>query len=304
MKPTMNRSFSIQLRSAGATAALMIGVATTALAAGPGVLIEGGSVAITVEDMRADSLRMPPEMRPIVLQKPETVKQVASNLYARRVFAERALAEGLEKDPQVAAALRVARDKVLSDAMLEHMDKKAVPSDAAVEALARNNYRAKPDRFKAVEEVKIRHILVAEKTPESRAKAEQMLEELKKGGDFAAMAKERSADPASAAKGGELGYFGRGRMLPEFETAAFAMQKPGEVSGVVETKFGYHILQLDERRPERIRAFEEVRDELMKEVRTTAAQDARATEAQKIQQGATIRQEAIEAFAATYKAAQ
>ena len=60
MKPTMNRSFSIQLRSAGATAALMIGVATTALAAGPGVLIEGGSVAIKVEDMRDDSLRMPP----------------------------------------------------------------------------------------------------------------------------------------------------------------------------------------------------------------------------------------------------
>ena len=84
-------------------------------------LIEGQSVAITVQDMQADSLRMPPEMRSIVLQKPDTVLQVASNLYARRIFAERALSEGLDKDPQVQALLRVARDKVLSDAMLEHM---------------------------------------------------------------------------------------------------------------------------------------------------------------------------------------
>ncbi|PTT16085.1 peptidylprolyl isomerase [Acidovorax sp. HMWF029] len=247
---------------------------------------------------------MPPEMRSVVLQKTETVMQVASNLYARRVFAERAAAEGLDKNPQVAAALKVARDKVLSDAMLEHIDKKAVPSDAAVEALARNIYRAKPDRFKADEEVKIRHILLAEKTPESRAKAEQVLDELKKGADFAALAKERSADTGSAAKGGELGYFTKGRMVPEFETAAFALSKPGEISGLVETKFGYHILQLDDRRPPRTRAFEEVREELMKEVRTTAAQDARVAEAQKIQQGAKINHEAIDAFAASYKAAK
>ncbi|MFN7153193.1 MAG: peptidylprolyl isomerase [Acidovorax sp.] len=302
----MNHRSSVQARVAAACAALMMmGATTAAQAADPAaVLIQGNSVAITVQDMQADSLRMPLEMRSVVLQKPETVLQVASNLYARRVFAEQAATEGLDKDPQVAAALKVARDKVLSDAMLEHMDKKAVPSDAAVEALARNNYRAKPDRFKADEEVKIRHILLTEKTPESKAKAEQMLDELKKGADFAAMAKERSADPGSAAKGGDLGYFARGRLLPEFETAAFAMQKPGELSSVVETKFGYHILQLDERRPQRIRAFEEVREELMKEMRTTAAQDARATEAQKIQQGAKINQEAIEAFAATYKTAK
>ena len=113
-------------------------------------LIQGATVSITTQDMQADSLRMPPEMRSIVLQKPETVTQIASNLYARRMFAERAMAEGLEKDPQVSAALRIARDKVLSDAMLEQLDKRAVPSDNAVEALARDIYRTKPDRFKPV----------------------------------------------------------------------------------------------------------------------------------------------------------
>lgn len=302
MKLTMNRCLSVSPHFLAATATAALFLCTpNAWASEPSVLIQGESVTVSANDLLADSLRMPPEMRSVVLQKPDTVLQIASNLYARRVFAQRAAIEGLDKDPKVAAALKVAYDKVLSDAMLEHLDTKNSPSDAAAEALARNTYRAKPERFKAEEEVKIRHILIAEKTPESRAKAQQVLDELKKGAEFAALAKERSADTGSAAKGGELGYFARGRMVPEFETAAFALSKPGETSGLVETRFGYHILQLDERRPARTRAFEEVREELIKEVRTSSAQEARAVEAQKIQQGAKINQEAIDAFAATYK---
>jgi peptidyl-prolyl cis-trans isomerase C len=309
MNSTINRCFSVRTRHAAATAvstaaAALLLCTPAAWAAEPAALIQGDSVAITAADMQADSLRMPPEMRNTVLQRPETVLQIASNLYARRVFADRAAAEDLDKDPQVAAALKVARDKVLSDAMLERLDKKAIPSEAALEGLARNAYRAKPERFKVAEEVKIRHILIAEKTAESRAKAEDVLAELKKGADFATLAKESSADVSSAAKGGDLGYFAKGRMVPEFDAAAFALQKSGETSGLVETKFGYHILQLDDRRPPRTRPFEEVRDELMKEVRTSAAQDARVAEAQKIQQGAKINQDAVEAFAASYKTAK
>ncbi|CAN7224490.1 peptidylprolyl isomerase [Acidovorax sp. LjRoot129] len=301
----MNRCFSVRIRRVATTTVTAVALLGAPLLAGAAdadnaALITGES-AVSVLDMQADSLRMPVEMRNIVLQKPDTVLQVANNLYIRRVFAERAAAEGLEKDPQVAAALKVARDKVLSDAMLEHIDKKAVPTGAALEALARNEYRAKPERFKAEEEVKIRHILLAEKTPESKAKAEEVLAQLKKGADFATLAKERSADTGSAPKGGELGYFAKGRMVPEFETAAFALKKPGDTSGLVETKFGYHILQLDDRKPQRIRTFEEVREELMKEMHTKAAQDARASAAEKIQQGAKVNQKAIEAFAATYK---
>ena len=266
-------------------------------------LIEGQSVAITVQDMQADSLRMPPEMRSIVLQKPDTVLQVASNLYARRIFAERALSEGLDKDPQVQALLRVARDKVLSDAMLEHIDKKSVPNEAGLESLARNIYRANPDRFKVGEEVNISHILFSGDTPETRAKAEQTLDELKKGADFAALAKERSADTGSASKGGELGFFGAGRMVPAFETAAFALKNPGELSDVVKTQFGYHIIKLNEKRAPRVRAFDEIKEDLVKEVRSKAAQDARADEAEKIKQSAKINQDAVNAFAESYKQA-
>lgn len=291
-----------RIRRVSAIAALVFSTQLTV--ANADTLIQGSTVSITTLDMHADSLRMPPEMRSIVLQKPETVTQIASNLYARRMFAERALAEGLEKDPQVAAALKIARDKVLSDAMLEQLDRKAVPSDAAVQALARDIYRTKPDRFKLGEQVQISHILISGNDQQSRTQAEKVLEEIKAGADFSKTAQERSADTASASKGGDLGFFARGRMLPEFETAAFGLAKSGDVSEVVETKFGFHILKLTGKKPAGIRPFEEVKEELVKEVRNNAQQEARAAEAQKLQQGATINKEAIEAYAAGFKAAR
>ena len=81
----------------------------------------------------------------------------------------------------------------------------------------------------------------------SKAKAEEVLAKLRAGGDFAALAKEHSADPSNKDNGGDLGWFGRGMMVRPFEDAAFAL-KPGELSGIVETQFGYHIIKLDERR--------------------------------------------------------
>ena len=299
MNTYMNR-LSVQLCAAAAAAATLL--CAPAWAADP-ALVQGEKIAITATDMQADALRMPPEMRTIVLAKPQTVTQIANNLYGRRAMANRAEAEGLAQDPVTAAALQVARDKVLSDALLAKIDKDATPSDAAAEGLARNIYKAKPERFKAPEQVQVRHILIAGTEGTSRAQAEKTLEDLKAGADFAALAKERSADQGSAAKGGDVGLFARGRMVPEFDEAAFALKKPGDLSSIVETKFGFHILKLDARRPAGLRPYEEVREELIKEVRGKLQQDARVAEAEKVQQGLTVNNEAIEAFAATHKAA-
>jgi hypothetical protein len=82
---------------------------------------------------------------------------------------------------------------------------------------------------------------------ESKAKAEKLLTQLRAGGDFNALAKEFSIDTSNKDQGGDLGWFGRGMMVKPFEEAAFAL-KPGELSGIVETQFGYHIIKLDERR--------------------------------------------------------
>lgn len=264
------------------------------------VLLQGETIAITATDMEADALRMPPEMRSTVLARPQTVMQIASNLYGRRMMAIRAKAEGLDADPITAAALQIAIDKVLSDAMLAKIDKEAMPNDVALDGLARNIYTAKPERFKAQEQVQVRHILIGGVDDSSRVQAEKTLQELRDGADFAKLAQERSTDKGSAAKGGDLGYFARGRMVPEFEEAAFALQKPGELSGLVKSKFGYHIIKFIARKPAGVRPFDEVREDLVKEVRNEVLQEARAAEAAKLQQSAKMNNEAIEAFAASY----
>lgn len=292
--------FSTPLRLVSLAAGLAWGV--SALAAEPGVLIQGSKFSITTVDIQADSLRMPPEMRSIVLARPQTVTQMASNLYARRAMAQQAEADALDKDPAIAVALQIARDKVLSDAFMEKMDKANEPKPEAAEAMARAAYKAKPDRFKIGEQVHARHILVAGTDADAKAKAEKILADLKAGGDFAQLAKEHSADKSNADKGGDLGFFTRGKMVPEFETAAFALAKPGDLSGVVETKFGFHIIQLQEKKSAAVRPFDEVKADLIKEIVESVKQDARVAYAQKMQQGVTTNAEAIAGFAAKQSA--
>jgi len=126
----------------------------------------------------------------------------------------------------------------------------------------------KDDKFTEPEQVRARHILV--KTPAggdadakaaARKKAEGLLAKVKAGGDFPALAKASSEDPASAAQGGDLGLFSRGRMTPAFEEAAFALPAGG-VSEVIETPFGFHVIRVEEHRPGGAKPLEAVRDEI------------------------------------------
>jgi len=125
---------------------------------------------------------------------------------------------------------------------------------------SRKYYDTHPQAFKQAEEVKAGHILIkvdadadASKKAEARKKIEKLQERLKNGEDFSTLAKEHSEDPSSA-KGGDLGYFKRGEMVKPFEDAAFAL-KPDEISEVVETPFGYHLIKVYEKKPEKMIAY-------------------------------------------------
>jgi peptidyl-prolyl cis-trans isomerase D len=142
-----------------------------------------------------------------------------------------------------------------------------VPDDQALHAL----YEEHSDRYVTPEERRARHILVSlppdageEAEKKAREKAESLLARLEKGESFEKLAKEASDDPGSASKGGDLGFFGRGVMTPEFETAAFALEKGGR-SGIVKSAFGFHIIEVTDIKPQHTRSFDEVRDELVKE---------------------------------------
>jgi peptidyl-prolyl cis-trans isomerase D len=138
-------------------------------------------------------------------------------------------------------------------------------------------YSSSLDNFRMPERVHARHILLktdgksdAEKKA-LQAKAEDLLKQLKGGADFAELAKKYS-DDGSKEQGGDLGWFTHGQMVAEFDTAAFAL-KPKELSGVVTSQFGYHIIQTLEKDPAKLKPFEEVKDELAKEVRSQAVTD-------------------------------
>lgn len=125
-------------------------------------------------------------------------------------------------------------------------------------------YAANQASFAEGEAVRASHILIAvpknataEQKAAAKTKAEGLLKQIKGGADFAALAKANSDDPGSAARGGDLGFFEKGQMVPSFDQAAFAL-KPGQISGLVESPFGYHIIKVTDRRPPRTPPLTEV----------------------------------------------
>ncbi len=137
------------------------------------------------------------------------------------------------------------------------------PSDAQ----AREFYDKNPDKFKQPESVRASHILimVGEKADaatkrKARQTIEAVLRQARSGADFAKLARENSQD-GSAQQGGDLNYFARGQMVPPFEEAAFSL-KPGQISDVVTTQFGYHVIKVTDRKPASTVAFEQVSDRI------------------------------------------
>ena len=156
-----------------------------------------------------------------------------------------------------------------------NLAKQAQPSDADLQA----QYQQKLDKFKQDESRDARHILIAVsgKDPQAdaaaKAKAEDVLKQLKAGGDFAKLAAKYSDDPGSAKQGGELGKVSRGIMVKPFEDALFALQKPGDMSGLVKTQFGYHIIQLEGINAAAQKPFSEARAQLAADYQKKKADD-------------------------------
>lgn len=138
------------------------------------------------------------------------------------------------------------------------------------DALLQQAYNEQKDRWRTDERVKVRHILIkateAAEKPAAKKKAEDILKQLKGGADFAELAKKNSDDPGSKERGGDLDWVTKGQTVPNFEKAAFAL-KAKEISGVVESEFGYHIIQTLEKEDGRTKPFDEVKADLATEIR-------------------------------------
>ncbi|HTA42508.1 MAG TPA: peptidyl-prolyl cis-trans isomerase [Bryobacteraceae bacterium] len=149
--------------------------------------------------------------------------------------------------------------------------KAAPPTDAEL----RKDYNANLDRFRTPERVDARHILIksdASNDAAMKAKAEGILKQLQGGGDFAKLAQANSDDPGSKDKGGELGWLQKGQTVAEFEKTAFSLQ-PGQMSGLVKTEYGYHIIQVEKHEQAHLQSFDEVKGQLTVEAMQRQSSD-------------------------------
>ena len=153
------------------------------------------------------------------------------------------------------------------------------------DADAKTYYDQNTAEFAQEEQVRARHILlqVNDKRTEAQAmsQAQALLARLKKGEDFGKLAGEASEDPGSKTRGGDLGFFGRGRMIKEFEEAAFAAQ-PGAIVGPVKTSFGVHIIRVEEKKPGGQLAFEQAKPQILNRLRSERAQAATEAKAKEL----------------------
>jgi len=166
---------------------------------------------------------------------------------ARKLLKLEALKRGYDNLPDIIAAVRNFK----REAVYEKLYKEIIEGVHLTKDETEAYYESHKDEFREPDRVKIRHILVS-----TKKEAEDILEKLKKGEDFKVLAREKSID-FSASKGGDLGYIVRGTVIPEFEKAAFSL-KPGEISGPVKTRFGWHILKAEDFKKGKVQPFKEV----------------------------------------------
>ena len=206
-----------------------------------GVDITQGDLALAEEDMGADMQATSPEA------KRENLLSYLADIIMVTQAADK---KNLGDNPDFKRRLAFLRNKLLMGYELQREAKTALTDEAL-----HQTYDEAVRSMAGQEEVHARHILV-----EDENEAKSLLEQLKSGADFAALAKEKSKDPG-AAEGGDLGYFTKDQMVPEFADVAFKMY-PGQLSNPVKTQFGWHVIKVEDRRTKQPPEFDKVKDQI------------------------------------------
>lgn len=233
-------------RSCLLAAALVLPTATATMAQD---VVRVGDVTITDVDVARASEMLAPRLAQVPeAQRREVVIQALIDL---QVMANAARAAGIDKTEAYQTELSFLQAQALRDIYFEQKIEEAVSEDDV-----RARYEEEIAKLDPQVEVKASHILV-----ESAEKADKLIAELDNGADFAELAKANSTGP-SGPNGGDLGFFSKGQMVPEFEDAAFALEPGSYTEAPVKTQFGYHIIKVDEKRTQEPPAFEEVQEQL------------------------------------------
>lgn len=235
------------------------------------VLADVNGVKITMADFENEVNSLPEQYRGKINKK-----KFLDDLILQELLYEEAKKKKLQEDKDVIDALKMVEKKILVQKLVE---KEVMQLAKPTEEEIKKYYEENKDNYKIPEQVNAAHILIRvkdgateEEDNTARKKLEDILKKIKEGGDFATLAKENSDCP-SKSRGGELGYFSRGQMVPEFEEVAFKL-KPGEISEIVKTKFGYHIIKVLDKKEPRQKELSEVKEEIEQQLTRKKQKDA------------------------------
>jgi peptidyl-prolyl cis-trans isomerase C len=206
----------------------------------------------TTEDFRREVERLPPRSR-AQLTTPERKRQFVDNFILNDLLSEQGRTKGYDRDPEIVRQIDDLRQRLVVQRVMRDYQEAPVLSDEEVKT-----YYDQNQRLFSGAQIHAAHILVKDETL-----AKELRAQLDAAPDkFEELAKTNSVDTATAARGGDLGFFGQGRMVAEFERTAFALEKPGDLSAVVQTPFGYHIIKLLERKDGPAKPFDDVKDRI------------------------------------------
>ncbi len=242
------------------------------------VVAKIGNKKITMSDLNRIIGYYDQEQRKVIANNPQLKETILWQVIQGSVISKIARDKGFDKKPNIRSQQELMINNFLAT---QYLQKEIIDKIILTEDKAKAYYKAHPDTFKSPEMVRARHILIKaepgasdEEKKKSKARAEEVLQRLKKGEDFAKLAAEVSDDTGTKAKGGDLDFFPKGTMIPAFDEAAFSL-KPGELSKVVETEYGYHIIKVEEKKAALLEPYEKiaekVKDQALQEMRKAAA---------------------------------
>ena len=235
---------------AGSIVATGLVLAPIAMAQDDKVVATVGGKPITEADLKLAEGELDQQFARLT---PEQRRAAAlSAIIEIRIMADKATADGLDKDAEFQRRMAFLNQRALHAAVIE----KDIASQITDEVV-RSRYDTEIAAAKPANEVKARHILV-----KTKEEADAVIKQLDEGGDFEAIAKEKSTDAGSGANGGDLGYFGPGQMVPEFETAAFALDVGAYTKEPVQSQFGFHVIKVEDKRSQQPPAFDQVKEQV------------------------------------------
>lgn len=234
------------------------------------VLARVGSETLTMEKFSLMVQGLPPQYQAMVDNMPEVKNDIIRSWTETTLLAQEALGSGIDKDPVVALKLEEMKTRILVEIVISNRIDMITP---VPEDEVQSYYDSHPDEFIQGELVKTQHILIRtskDASPEEQTKAMEHIteiqERLQQGESFMELAKEFSEDPGSKDKGGDLGYFGKGHMVPEFENAAFSTAI-GQVSSPIKTQYGFHLIKVNDKTESMKIPFEKISQKLEETLR-------------------------------------